>query len=94
MDAAQTSLSEASEDFRFAAAVAAWGELLRDDRYLGDFDFQDVRELALGARGDDPFGYRAGFLGLVDLSDVLDRRERVSQGAPVEEKTRKPRDNG
>ncbi len=76
-----TSLSDADEDFRFAVAVAAWGELLRDDKYLGDFSYSDVSQLARGARGDDAFGYRSAFLGLVDLAASLDDRSRLSRGA-------------
>jgi len=67
-------IEEADENFRFATAVAAFGEQLRDDRYLGDFDYQDVLALARGARGNDNFGYRNGFIELVELARVLDDR--------------------
>lgn len=79
-DAAVSSLAGAGEDFRFATAVAAWGELLRDDKYLGEFSYSDVSELARNARGEDPFGYRAAFLGLVELAAALDDRTRLSRG--------------
>ncbi|TDI45507.1 MAG: DUF3520 domain-containing protein, partial [Acidobacteria bacterium] len=39
-------LSAASDDFRFAAAVAAFGMLLRDSEFAGDMTFDDVRALA------------------------------------------------
>lgn len=54
-----------SEDFRFAAAVAAWGMLLRDSEHCAGFGLGDVLTLAEGARGEDPDGYRAEFLELV-----------------------------
>jgi len=54
----------ASIDHRFAAAVAGFGQLLKDRRYLGDFGFNDVLRLAQDARGADPFGYRSEFLQL------------------------------
>jgi len=60
-----------SADLRFAAAVAAFGQILRGGKHTGDFDYADVLELARGARGDDPLGYRAGFLTLVDLARGL-----------------------
>ena len=70
-DAALDAVDGADEDFRFAAAVAAWGELLRDGTRTNGFGHDDVVRLAAGARGDDPFGYRAGFVELVRLSDAL-----------------------
>ena len=54
-----------SEDFRFSAAVAAWGMLLRDSEHCAGFGLGDVLRLAEGARGEDPNGYRAEFLELV-----------------------------
>ncbi len=57
-----------ARETRFAAAVAAFGQILRDDRYTGDFDYGDVIDLARRARGDDPFGYRAEFVNLVRLA--------------------------
>jgi Ca-activated chloride channel homolog len=56
------------EDVRFSIAVAAFGQLLRGEPYLGAFSFDDVIALAQTARGADPFGYRAEFLNLVRLA--------------------------
>ena len=66
-----SNVAKPSADLRFAAAVAAFGQILRGGRHTGDFDYGDVLELARDARGDDPFGYRAGFLTLVDLARGL-----------------------
>ena len=60
-----------SRDLRFAAAVAAFGQKLRGGEYLADFDYADIAQLAAGARGDDPSGYRSEFLSLVKLADSL-----------------------
>ncbi|WP_248281042.1 VWA domain-containing protein [Azoarcus sp. TTM-91] len=61
-----------SEDFRFAAAVAAFGQRLSDGgRYLNDFGFNDIASLARASRGEDPYGYRGEFLGLVRLAEGL-----------------------
>jgi Ca-activated chloride channel family protein len=58
----------ASQETRFAAAVAGFGQLLRGGRFMGDFTYADVAELAQSAKGDDPFGYRAEFVNLVRLA--------------------------
>jgi Ca-activated chloride channel family protein len=58
-------LEDAPQEARFAAAVAAFGEILRGGRHTGRFDLDDVLRLAQSARGDDPYGYRAEFLQLV-----------------------------
>ena len=59
----------APADVRFAAAVAAFGQILRGGRYTGGYGYGDVIDLAQGARGEDPFGYRAEFVGLVRLAE-------------------------
>ena len=63
---------QTSDDFRFAAAVAAFGMLLRDSEQRGGASYAGVRRLAAGALGRDPGGYRAGFLELLDLASELD----------------------
>jgi Ca-activated chloride channel family protein len=56
------------EDARFASAVAAFGQLLRVDPYLKDFNYDNVMSLAESAKGADKFGYRAEFINLVRLA--------------------------
>jgi len=75
-DATLADIDAADDDLRFAIAVAAWGEWLRDDRYLQGFTADQVLALARGALGEDRFGYRRGFIELVELSRVLDDRQR------------------
>ena len=58
-------LNKTSQRFRFSAAVAAFGQQLRGGKYLEQFSYSDIIRLARGARGEDPFGYRAEFLKLV-----------------------------
>ena len=60
-----------SEDLRFAAAVAAFSQQLKDGRYTGDFSLKDTETLARGARGDDRFGLRNEFVQLVQLTQSL-----------------------
>lgn len=61
-------LAAASDNLRFAAAVAEFGMLLRGSPHRGAAAFADLRSLAAGALGEDPGGHRAGFLALVDLA--------------------------
>jgi len=69
-DQAVSSLSEASEDSRFAAAVAAFGQKLKGSNY-GEMSWADIRALAQGARGADENGYRAEFMQLIDMARSL-----------------------
>jgi len=74
---------ETSERFRFAAAVAGFGQLLRGGRYTASFGYDEVLALARGARGDDPFGYRGEFLTLVGLARSLDPGKTGEQGQAI-----------
>lgn len=65
------SLNAASDDFRFAAAVAAYGQILKNGKYTGTFSLTDTAELAQNAKGADRFGLRAEFVQLVDLAKSL-----------------------
>ncbi|WP_099239987.1 vWA domain-containing protein [Synechococcus sp. BDU 130192] len=66
-----TPLGQASPDFRFAAAVAEFGMLLRDSPYRGESSFDQVLELAQGSKGADPEGYRSEFIQLVKTAQAL-----------------------
>jgi Ca-activated chloride channel family protein len=57
-----------SNDVRFAASVAGFGQLLRGGRDTGSLDWDKVIGMAQNARGDDPFGYRVEFVNLVKLA--------------------------
>jgi Ca-activated chloride channel family protein len=56
---------EASENLRFAAAVAAYADLLRGGQNMKGFGWDQVETLARSARGNDPWGYRGEFLQLL-----------------------------
>jgi len=58
----------APNDMRFAAAVAAFGQILRGGRNTGSYTYDDVISLALSGKGEDQFGYRAEFINLVRLA--------------------------
>ena len=61
----------ASERLRFAAAVAAFGQYLRGGATLNGLTLADIITLANGAKGEDASGYRAEFIGLARLAQVL-----------------------
>lgn len=65
------SVERASPDLRFAASVAAFGQLLRGGKYLGNFGYEDVAKLARGSWGTDSEGYRREFVSLVKLAQAL-----------------------
>ena len=61
-------------DFQFAAAVAAFGMLLRDSAYRGEATYDMVLELAQPGLADDANGYRSEFVRLVRQAQQMDRR--------------------
>jgi len=61
----------ASEDARFAAAIAGFGQLLAGSVYTGTWNWDAAIALASGARGTDPFGYRSEAITLMRLAQAL-----------------------
>jgi Ca-activated chloride channel family protein len=55
----------ASDDFRFAAAVASFGLVLRNSEYRGDASYDAVAEITQSSLGEDAGGNRAEFVDLV-----------------------------
>ena len=53
----------ASDDLKFAAAVAGFGMLLRDSPYKGSLTYDGVLEIAQPSLKNDPSGYRGGIRG-------------------------------
>ncbi len=65
------SYARASTDFKFAAAVAEFGMLLRNSPYKGDATLESAWEHAKASLGNDPEGYRAEFLTLIETAQRL-----------------------
>ncbi|CAN5809551.1 hypothetical protein BH20VER1_BH20VER1_02190 [soil metagenome] len=63
--------SAAPADFRFAAAVAEFGMILRGSPHKGNASIATALERAEEAKGPDEAGYRAGFLELVRQAQGL-----------------------
>ncbi|AQZ34052.1 hypothetical protein BHQ29_12615 [Pseudomonas sp. LPH1] len=72
-------MNAASEDLRFAAAVAAFAQQLKDGRYTGDFDLEQSIALARSAKGEDRFGLRGEFIQLAEIAQSL----QTSGSTPV-----------
>ncbi|HLO52608.1 MAG TPA: von Willebrand factor type A domain-containing protein [Kamptonema sp.] len=69
-------LENASVNFRFSAAVAAFGMVLRDSEYKGEANFDEVLKLANQSKGEDKEGYRAEFIRLVESCNTLVRASK------------------
>ena len=65
----------AGNEFRFATAVAGYGQLLRGGKYTGNWSYADARQLAASSLGKDGFGYRGEFLRMIDLTQSLATKE-------------------
>jgi len=65
------SMAQTSADFRFAATVAGFAMLLKDSDHLGSFDWNQCLVLAKQARGEDQEGYRAEFIRLVEMAELI-----------------------
>ncbi|MBK8287013.1 MAG: VWA domain-containing protein [Ahniella sp.] len=55
----------------FASAVAAFADRLRGGEHIGGFSFTEISKLARQHKGQDPFGYRDEFIGLLDRAQSL-----------------------
>jgi len=71
----ESRLDSTSTNYRFASAVAAFAQKLRGGKYLGDFNYRDIHQLAEQSRGDDKLGLRSNFLQLVGLTESLDPQQ-------------------
>jgi len=66
-----TELDKTSKDFRFAAAVAAFGMILRDSPHKGSATLDSVLQWAEAGRGADRLGYRAELISLLHKAKGL-----------------------
>ena len=61
------------DEAHFAIAVAGFAQILRGGKYTGEWDYDQVIELAQKTKGDDAYGYRTEFIQLV-------RKAKVAKG--------------
>jgi len=71
-------VGELTPNLGFAAAVAEFGMLLRRSEFKGQSTWSTAQDLARRYRGDDPDGYRAEFVRLIDLAAALDAQNMTS----------------
>jgi len=64
-------LANTSESYRFSAAVAWFGQVLRNNGLVQNVDIQNIIALAQAAKGHDEFGYRSEFISLARTAKVL-----------------------
>lgn len=71
---AESCPASASDDTRFATAVAGFGQILRGEVNMVEYKLDDVLALAQQGKGNDEFGYRAEFINLVRLAKAFENR--------------------
>jgi Ca-activated chloride channel family protein len=75
----QISLNKTSDNYRFSAAVAELGMILRDSEFKSESSYASVLNLAYSAKGDDKEGYRAEFIQLTESCKMLSNSGKFSQ---------------
>ena len=65
--------NQTSSDFRFAASVAMFGQLLRDSDFKGEASYDKVITLAKTGLDNDAQGYRREFIRLVETVKGMSR---------------------
>ncbi len=66
-------IGNASDNFRFASSVAAFGMLLRKSEYLNSFTYDDAEEMAKNSRGIDNSGFKAEMIRLLKTAKALNK---------------------
>jgi len=56
--------------------VAEFGMLLRDSEFKGSTSFDSILKLAREGKGKDTHGYRAEFIRLVEMCQLLERTKK------------------
>lgn len=64
-------ITATSDNFRWSAAVAGFGMMLRGSDYSNDLSLNEVVKLAKSAKGKDEEGYRAEFIKLVQMVELF-----------------------
>jgi Ca-activated chloride channel family protein len=64
-------VNDMSENFRFSAAVAGFGMLLRNSEHKNGTSYKSIIDLAKHSKGKDSEGYRSEFIQLIKLAEHL-----------------------
>lgn len=63
--------TESTNNLMFASAVAEFGMLLRESEFKGNATFADVLRRAKNSAGLDEYGYKADFIKMVEMGEML-----------------------
>lgn len=75
---------EASEDFRFASAAAAFGQNVKDSQFKGEISLKEIADMASAAKGADENGDRAEFVQLIRTLDAAPApKESINNPEPM-----------
>lgn len=75
----KSSLDKTSDNFRWSAAVATFGMLLRNSEFKGDANYEQCKKLAAGARGKDTEGYRAEMIRMIETVGLMGKTETAEK---------------
>lgn len=64
-------LTQTSDDFRFGASVAGFGMLLKRSPHAENLHYSTLINLARDSRGKDKDGYRAEFVRLLEMAELI-----------------------
>ncbi len=70
----KVAIEKTSENFRWSAAVAAFGMILRESEYLKNYSAAEAIKLAQGSKGKDVEGYRIEFINLMKSTPTVAMR--------------------
>ncbi len=71
-----------SANFQFASGVAEFGLLLRESPYRHNASYEQILQRARAARGEDPQGYRAEFIRLVESAALMSSAAKPMEPSP------------
>ena len=69
-----TTLANTSDNFRWSAAVASFGMILRGSEFKGDATLDEVLQLARSSKGKDENGYRVEFINLIQSCQLMAKK--------------------
>ncbi|WP_413283067.1 vWA domain-containing protein [Vibrio sp. MA40-2] len=67
----KTHFAQASRDFQFSSAVAAFAQKMKNNQYIGHLSYEEIADIARENRGKDPYNYRGEFISLVEIAQTL-----------------------
>jgi Ca-activated chloride channel family protein len=71
LENSQTNINETSENYRFSAAVAEFGMLLRDSEFKQNASYNQALQMAKGAMSNDEFGYRSELISMIRSCQMM-----------------------